>query len=420
MKLSFLGVGLTVVILAGFIFWSRPLVPPSTPFFSAPVTSTSTESIPPSQPAAVVFKQQHLSLQNGRNLTLTIPNNYHLSVAAQGHKRLRFMAKSPDNRLFVGEMESASDSSKGHVYVFDEFDTKTKIFKKGTPYLSNQRNPNSLTFYTDKTGQTWLYVALTDKLVRYKYTDGDTRPSSPAETIATFPDYGRPWSKGGWHLTRTVIAHDGKIYVSVGSSCNSCEEKSEEPSRAAILQMNPDGSSQKIFASGLRNAVGIRFVNNKLFATVNGPDHLGDDKPEDTFIEVKEGKNYGWPYCYQLKGSIYADTGEKWTHPIDCKQVPLAAYGFDPHSAPLGFDLLDGVFLVALHGSGQKTLGIGYKIVALDQKTYSASDFITGFLQKGIVTGRPAAILANDDRSFFVTDDYNGAIYFVEREAVPS
>lgn len=416
MKISYIGLGLALVVVGGLAFWSRSFMPAPTSALPRPIEPIYTQSTSSLSHTLLAPKQEHLILRNGRTLTLTIPGNYHISVAAQGYKHLRFMAKSPDDRLFVGEMESSSDSSNGHVYIFDEFDAVTKTFKKVTPYLSGQRNPNSIAFYTDKAGQAWLYVALTDKLVRYKYQSGDLKPSLAPETIATFPDYGRPWSKGGWHLTRTVIAHDDHIYVSVGSSCNSCEEKIEEPSRATILRMNPDGSGQKVFASGLRNAVGMKGINNKLFATVNGPDHLGNDKPEDTFIEVREGVNYGWPYCYELEGSIYADTGEKWDRPIDCKQVPLAAFGFAPHSAPLGFDIFDNTFLVALHGSGQKSLGIGYKIIALDQKTYAASDFMTGFLEKGIVTGRPVAILANNDRSFLVTDDYNGTIYFVEKQ----
>lgn len=407
---------LGLLCLGGLLIWrsgSMPAVTIQAPDSSSSPQVTSTLAAPPATAPVSEKKTQTLSLENGRTLNLRLPTDYTVFVAAQGYKRLRFMAKSPDHRLFVGEMESAGDSPNGHVYVFDEFDPDTKTFKKVTPYLSKQRNPSSLAFYTDPVGQVWLYVALTDKLVRYKYASGDLAPSEPPQIVSVFPTYARPWSEGGGHITRTVIAHNNKIYVSVGSSCNSCEEKTDEPSRASILQMNPDGSDLKVFANGLRNAVGIQFLGNKLYATVNGSDNLGNDKPEDTFVEVEEGINYGWPYCYQLKGRIHTDTSQKWQRSFDCKTVPVAAYGFDPHSAPLGFDVSNGSFVVAVHGSGNKSLGVGYKLLTIDQNTLQASDLITGFLQDGQVHGRTAAVLTNDPHSFFVTDDYNGAIYYV-------
>src|SRR6185295_17337028 len=103
---------------------------------------------------------------------------------------------------------------------------------------------------------------------------------------------------GGWHLTRTIlIGGNGKLYVSVGSSCNACEEKEEV--RASILEMDSDGQNQRPFAHGLRNAVGLRWANSSLFATNMGSDHLGTEKPADTMYRIKEDGNYGWPYCYQ-------------------------------------------------------------------------------------------------------------------------
>ncbi len=359
---------------------------------------------------------QTIRLQNGRTLKLSLPSEYVISVAAQGYQRLRFMALSPDKRLFVGEMESANDSQKGSIEVFDQLDPQSQTFKKATKYLTNLRNPHSLAFYTDPNGQSWLYIALTDKLVRYKYTLGDLKPSGEAQLVTTFPDYGRPWSAGGWHITRTVVVDDQTVYVSVGSSCNSCEEKPEEPSRAAILSMNPDGSNLQVIAKGLRNAVGLQVINHVLYAAENGPDHLGTDKPEDAFFAIKPGTDYGWPYCYRLKGKIYPDNSQPWQRAIDCQTVPLAQYGFLPHSAPLGFDVFDGQFLVAIHGSGNKSLGVGYKVMSLDQQTYQASDFITGFLDKGVVNGRPAGILKYDEQRFLVTDDFNGALYLVSKK----
>ncbi len=372
-------------------------------------TTSATAEVAPRKLAPAV-----MTLQNGKQLSLSLENDYRISVAAQGYRRLRFMAKSPDDRLFVGEMFDPGDTNKGHVYIFDHFDPATKTFTSVHTYLSGLRNPNSIVFYTDTSGKTWLYVALTDKLIRYAYTVGDNAPTEAPQLVATFPAYGRSWSQGGWHITRTLAVYQHKIYVSVGSSCNSCEEKDSEPSRASIVEMDPDGSHQIIYANGMRNAVGIRFVDDELYATVNGPDHLGDDHPEDTFFRISKGTNYGWPYCYQLNGKILPDSTQKWTKSFDCKTVPLAHYGIPPHSAPLGFDAIEDRFLVALHGAGKKALGAGYKIISIT-KQGEATDFLTGFLSNGNVSGRPVDILKNDNHSFFVTDDFNGVMYYMEK-----
>ena len=145
---------------------------------------------------------------------------------------MRFMALSPDNRIFVTDMYNLTDNRRGVVYILDQFDPKTYQFKKVTKYLSGLRNPNSVAFYTDRNGTDWFYLALTDRLVRYRYEAGKDAPSGTPEVLATFPDYGLGYKYGGWHLTRTVIVGgNGKIYVAVGSSCNACEEKEEVRAR---------------------------------------------------------------------------------------------------------------------------------------------------------------------------------------------
>ncbi len=358
---------------------------------------------------------QTVKLKNGRSLSLSLPKSLTLSVVAEDYHHLRFMALSPDKRLFVGEMRETGDSSQGRVLIFEGFDPAKKVFKEVHSYLTGLRNPHSVAFYTDTKGQSWIYIALTDKLVRYPYHSGDVKPKDPEQVISAFADYGRPWSQGGWHLTRTVVTNNNKIYVSVGSSCNSCEEKSSEPERASILEMNPDGSEKRVFANGLRNAVGLVFKNDNLYATGNNPDHLGDDRPEDLFLSIHEGKEYGWPYCYELRGELLPDSSQPWKRVVDCASFPLALAGLEPHSAPLGIEAVDDLFLVALHGSGQKELGIGYKVVAISPNR-TVQDVITGFLEKGEVHGRPVGILRRDAHSFFVTDDYNGAIYLVEQK----
>ena len=252
------------------------------------------------------LRPHRIQLADGKSFDLNLPEGFDISVAAEGLKRVRFMALSPDNRVFVTDMYNLADNKRGVVYILEGFDPTRRRFTRTTKYLSGLRNPNSVAFYTDAAGQTWLYLALTDRLVRYRYRAGDNAPTSEPQTLATFPDYGLSYKYGGWHLTRTIaIGGNRKIYVSVGSSCNACVEKEEV--RASIIEMNPDGSNQKFFARGLRNAVGLRWANGRLFATNMGADHLGDHKPADTMYAVSDGANYGWPYCYQSGPRVFPD-----------------------------------------------------------------------------------------------------------------
>src|SRR5688572_22590465 len=146
----------------------------------------------------------HISLASGRSFDLNLPRGFAISVAAQGLKRVRFMAKSPDDRIFVTDMYNLADNNRGVVYILDEFDDISKSFKKATPYLKGLRNPNSIAFYTDAKGVNWFYLALTDHLVRYKYKAGEETPQGQPEVLASFPDYGLSYKYGGWHLTRTI------------------------------------------------------------------------------------------------------------------------------------------------------------------------------------------------------------------------
>jgi glucose/arabinose dehydrogenase len=365
-----------------------------------------------------------ISLGRNRSFNLNVPDGFEITVAASGLRRVRFMAISPDGRLFVTDMYNLTDNNRGAVYVLDDFDAKTGKFNKVIPYMTGLRNPNSIVFHTDKQGNDWFYLALTDRLLRYKYTKGEEVPQGTPETLATFPDYGLSYKYGGWHLTRTIsIGTNEKLYVSVGSSCNACEEKEEI--RATIVEMDLDGSNQKFYARGLRNAVGIKWVEGQLYASNMGADHLGDDSPEDAMHQIREGANYGWPYCFEQKASIQSDPlFAKSKQKIDCSNVPLAMATTGAHSSPLGFEyfdksatdpLLKNFFLVALHGSSKKNLNRGYRIVRLS-KGSRARDFITGFMQRGRIYGRPADVIRFGRDSFLFTDDQAGIVYYVYKK----
>lgn len=365
-----------------------------------------------------------ISLANGRSFELNLPEGFAISVAAQGLKRVRFLAKSPDDRIFVTDMYNLSDNKRGVVYILDGFDPAGKAFRRVAPYLTGLRNPNSIAFHTDQQGVNWFYLALTDRLIRYKYNAGDMKPSGEPEVLAAFPDYGLSYKYGGWHLTRTiVVGGNGKIYVSVGSSCNACEEK--EDVRASILEMDPDGKNQKHFARGLRNAVGLRWARDQLYATNMGSDHLGDHKPADTMYAVKDGVNYGWPYCFQSGRGRFPDVKfNRGGRKMNCRRVPTAYAAFDAHSSPLGLEYFDASntvelkdsFLVALHGSTKRGLERGYRVVRIpdaSRRSVAPEDFISGFLKGNVVHGRPVDVLGFGRDAFLLTDDHAGVVYYV-------
>ncbi len=370
-----------------------------------------------------------VSLRDGREFNLNLPADYEIIPAAEGLRRDRFFAKAPDGRIFVTDMFDMSDNRKGAVYILDGWSSKTGKFGKIIPFMTNLRNPNSVAFYTDKKGQDWFYLAETDKLTRRKFVRNSIAPTDPPEVLATFPDYGLAYKYGSWHLTRTIaFSPAGKMYVSIGTSCDLCEEKKKEKDiRGVVLEMNADGSERRVYARNIKNAVGLKWINDKFYATNEGVDHLGLDAPDDTFYALKDGADYGWSKCFQAGGKIDVDPHYiKKKKPLpDCSYVPVSDIYFPAHSSALGFDYFDGSFsddhlknsfLVALHGSTDRDEGRGYKIVAVgsDQKQ---QDFITGFVQGINVLGRPCDILRTSPNSFLFTDDRGGVVYLVrERE----
>jgi glucose/arabinose dehydrogenase len=368
---------------------------------------------------AIKLTPHRISLKNGKTFSLNLPEGYEIRVAAEGLKRVRFLAVSPDRRIFVTDMHDLSDNTRGAVYILENFDADAGRFGKVTPYLTKLRNPNSIAFHTDERGQDWFYLALTDKLVRYKYRAGEMSPAGAPEVLATFPDYGLSYKYGGWHLTRTIaFGANGKLYIAVGSSCNACVEK--ENVRAAVLEMDADGGHRRIYARGLRNAVGLKLIEGQLYATDMGADHLGNNKPDDTMYALRGDTDYGWPYCYEYRRRVYSDkkfaAGAK-----RCPAVPLAYTAFSAHSSPLGFEYFDessvdaklrNSFLVALHGASDLKLKRGYRIMRVREKG-APVDFVNGFLQNGVVYGRPCDVMKMGADAFLFTDDHAGVVYYV-------
>jgi glucose/arabinose dehydrogenase len=263
----------------------------------------------------------------------------------------------------------------------------------------------------------WLYVAETDAVGRVRFDPATRSVSGPFERVVT----GLPG--GGNHWTRTVrFGPDGWMYVSVGSSCNACIE--EDPRRAALLRFRPDGSSGEIYATGLRNAVGFdwRPATDELYATDNGRDLLGDDRPPCELDRIVKGGFYGWPYA---TGAREPDPDFGAGHEAEIATSIPPAHAFRAHNAPLGMAFLPvdlapglprGTAIVALHGSWNRTKKDGYKVVSLDfatDGTITERDFVSGFLENDRVVGRPVDVAIGADDAVYVSDDYAGAVYRV-------
>jgi hypothetical protein len=216
------------------------------------------------------------------------------------------------------------------------------------------------------------------------------------------------------------------MYVSVGSSCNVCEE--EDPRRAALLRFRPDGSEASIFATGLRNAVGFdwRPETGELFATDNGRDLLGDDFPPCELNRVVAGGFYGWPYA---NGDNQLDPDLGAGHEDRVRDAIPPAHAFRAHNAPLGIAFvrgesapppLRGAALVALHGSWNRSSKDGYRVVSLHWQPDGSiveREFLGGFERDGDVIGRPVDVAVGRDGAIYVSDDYAGAVYRVAWQA---
>lgn len=339
---------------------------------------------------------------------INLPPGFHISVFAAGISNVRWLGLSPDGNVY------ATAKDPGKVLVLpdknnDGVADSINVFADGLPGVQG------IAF---KDGA--VYVATETQIVRLQDTNGDGVADKRDVVANDLPG-------GGGHSTRTIaFSPDGtKLFVSAGSSCNVCVESN--PKRAAILLYSADGKFQEVYAKGLRNAVGLLFhpVTGDLWATNNGRDGLGDNVPPETIYNVKEGANYGWPYCYDTRAP------DKTQNPPAgyCEKTDVPAVEMQAHSAPLGLAFYTGKQLpqeyqgdmfVAFHGSWNRTVPTGYKVVLVHFKNNQpdtslgdkmVEDFATGWHPGADSWGRPVDPMVAPDGSLLLTDDKANAIY---------
>ena len=335
--------------------------------------------------------------------TIRLPPGFVIELFAGDLGYPRFLALDPRGTLLV------SVPRAGRVIALPD-DNRDGRADGVVPVVEGLELPHGLAFLD---GQ--LHVAETGRVVRFDYDPATRRVrGSPTVVVPNLPARGSHW-------TRTItIGPDRRLYVSVGSSCNSCEERDRR--RAAIYRYEADGRGGAPFATGLRNAVGIAFRpgTSELWATVNGRDWLGDDRPAEYVTRVEEGGFYGWPYCHWTAAGLVPDPDlGGGSH---CKAVLRPGLLYQAHTAPLGLAFYTGSqfpaeyrgdLLVALHGSWNRSVPVGYKVirVRLGGAAPAAEDFATGWLVGGRSWGRPVDLAVAPDGALFLSDDGLGAVY---------
>ena len=290
-------------------------------------------------------------------------------------------------------------------------------------FLAGLQQPFGIAFYPPGPDPQWIYVGNTDAVVRVPYRNGDLQARAKPEHVVDLP--------GGGHWTRDIaFSPDGKtMYVAVGSASNVDDPDSTpaEKNRADILAFNADGSGQRVFASGIRNAAGIAVQpdSGDVWCSVNERDGLGDNLVPDYITHVRDGGFYGWPWWYI---GAHQDPRHAGKHPELKDKTIVPDVLLQPHNASLELAFYTGTqfpaeyrgdIFAAEHGSWNKAVRAGYEVIRIPlHQTHHASgeyeDFLTGFvLDSGDVWGRPVGVAVAQDGSLLVTDDGSGSIWRV-------
>lgn len=330
--------------------------------------------------------------------SLKVPSGFTVQVYATGLNAPRHMAQGPDGAIYVAE--------KGAGRVSRLPDANADGVADGVePYVTGMELAHGVEWHKGA-----LYVGATDGI--YRIVPPVAAGAKGVKLIDLPP-------RGG-HFTRTArFGPDGKLYVTVGSTCNACVES--DPRRAAMWVYNADGTGGRLFAKGLRNTVDFAFhpETGAIFGVDNGRDQLGDDLPPEELNLIADGGDYGWPVCH---GSDIIDP--QFGSPSACSGKVAPVLNMQAHSAPLGVQFYTGAMFpepyrgrlfVTFHGSWNRSEKTGYKVVSIPFRNGLPAgppeDFLTGFLGNAAVVGRPVGVLQTRDGALLVSDDDGGTIY---------
>lgn len=340
---------------------------------------------------------------------LKVPAGFKVNLFAQGLKNPRMMAVDDNGVVYV------TRPKEDDVVALIDDNGDGKADRQET-VVTDLDNAHGITIHNGI-----IYIATIHELYSADLPSGGFK-IEPKQLLKDFPE-------GGRHENRTLaFGPDEKLYISIGSTCNACEEESKES--ATILQANADGSGRKVFSKGLRNTIGFGWhpETKEMWGMDNGSDGLGDDLPPEELNKLEDGKDYGWPYCYgNKKIDDNMDDPEGQTKDNYCAGTEPAVLTYQAHSAPIDMkfytassfpDEYRNDAFVVFRGSWNRKDPTGYKVARLkfeSGKPAGFEDFLTGFLSHGGASyiARPAGLAIMKDGSLLVSDDTNGAIYRV-------
>jgi len=344
----------------------------------------------------------------------TVPAGFQIHVFARGFKEPRWLAIAPNGDVFL------ADSTAGTINILR--DTKnTGGAQENEIFAAKLDRPFGIAFHDD-----YVYIGDTDAILRFHYDTKTSKRTGEAEKIMDVP-------RGG-HWTRTLaFTPDGNhLYVSIGSESNIRIE--DDKRRAAITICDPDGQNARLYATGLRNAVGIAVEpsTGQLWADVNERDGLGDDLPPDYFTSVRDGGFYGWPYSY-IGDNVDPRVKPQKPELVAKSIIPDVLLG--PHHAPLQFafytatqfpEKYRGGAFIAEHGSWNRATRSGYRIAFVafkdGQPVSDPEPFMTGLVSdpsSSRVNGRPVGVAVAQDGSLLVSDDGAGVVYRISAKKRP-
>jgi glucose/arabinose dehydrogenase len=374
---------------------------------------------------AVLFLRQHPSVQNSPSSTINNTNNLnqHISsgaipdislqlppgftvhVFATGLGNPRVLKFSPGGTLLV------SDPTNNKIIALPDSNHQGAATEKKIT-INSGNHIHGLAFYGGK-----LFVAEVNRVVRYSWDEKNLQASFE-KVLFALPN-------NNDHNNRTItFDRSGRMYVSVGSTCNVCLEASDWSGTVVVSDV--DGNNPQVFAKGLRNAAftAINPKTGQLWGTEMGRDYLGDNLPPDEINIIQQGKNYGWPLCF---GNKVHDTNFDPSSVDPCGDTEAPIYEISAHSAPLGLVFINsaqlpndwqGDLLVAYHGSWNRSIPTGYKIVHMKVEGNAitqVSDFLTGFLQGNVSLSRPVDLAFDTFGNLYISDDQAGNVYIVQK-----
>lgn len=348
-----------------------------------------------------------------------VPAGFSVARFATKLEEPRMLRTAPNGDVFVAE------SAAGRVTVLRDADGDGKA-EVSSVFASDLKQPFGIAFYPPGSFPTYVYIANTDSVVRYAYEAGDLKAKHAAQVVVPdLPGGGR--LEGGGHWTRDLaFSRDATtLFVSIGSRSNVSDDSSEAR-RARILAFTPDGKNERVYASGLRNPVGLAVdpETGQLWTSVNERDELGDNLVPDYITHVSEHAFYGWPWFYL---GDHVDPRHSNTAAAHKQSVTVPDVLLQAHSATLGITFYGaeqfpsayrGQLFAALHGSWNRARRTGYKVVRVPLEGGTSTgeyiDFMTGFVtDNGGVWGRPVGVAVANDGALLVSDDLGNVVWRV-------